>query len=312
MKTVAIYFSDPETLGYPLNKKFFFESYAEIIEKMAERGVKTVIVRNDSYQGAGTFANHFIWDGTTYQNAQAPITVDLIWNRDAANTIPEIQDCPMVNLKAFDAICRDKMKTYQTLKDFSSPTFLVQSFEEARTKVAKLEGERIVLKPQFGEQSEGVYIIKKEALEVSLYENWKNIIVQEFIDSSGGIPNLAEGVHEININMVNGNFAGARIKNMHEGVFVATVTGAKGGCEVHGIPFKKVPKDLWEIIKKLDKELERFNPRIYRADFAKGTQGYRLIEINSRPGVTHPEKEGELYWDFNGQIIESLISYLDQ
>lgn len=307
MKTVAIYFSSPGVLDYPLNKQMFFESYTELIEKLKERDVHAVVVRGNSYHEGGIFHSYFEWNGESFDLHDKAIKVDLIFNRDDQNIIPEIRDCPVLNHPDFDEICRDKVKTYEVLGEFCAKTFVVHSYKEALEHLGEIPGGKVVVKPRFGEQAQGVYVLDKSELKESLYASWDNILLQEFLDSSVGIPDVVEGLHEINVCVVNGSFAGARYKTPPQGSFITSATGQAGaGGTVQGLSFDQVPERLWRVVESLDTHLESFSPRLYRADFIHTEHGYRLVEINSRPGLMHPTKEGKFYWDFNGAILECL------
>lgn len=312
-KTIAIYFSDPNILGYPLNKKVFFESYAEIIEYLEKNDIEAIIARGDSYLQKGKFDHYFVWNKKekTYQKIDKPIKVDLIWNRDSENTIPRITDCQILNHPDFDEICRDKFLSYKVLPEFSAKTFLVNSYEELKKYLPKIKTKKIVLKPRYGEGCHGVYVLEEKEINNKLYADWKNIILQEFLDSSCGIDNLVKGLHEVNIFMINGKFAGARIKQPPEGKFVSSASGAVIG-KVWGIKFENIPSGLWKEIQKIDNKFLNYPLRLFRADFVHTTKNdYKLIEINSRPGVMHPEKEGkDFYWIFNGTVCKTIIDIL--
>ena len=300
-KVLAIYFSDPGVLDYPLNHHFYVESYAELIEYWTKHGLKVVIVRGDSYQGEGVFAFHSVWNGETYVAVDEPIKADLIWNRDSENTIPRIEDCPILNHPDFDELCRDKFKSYEKLRAISGRSFLVHSYKECAAHFSEFAGEKIVLKPRFGEGAYGVYILEADEITEGLYENWENILMQEFLDSSEGIEGLVEGHHEVNINIINGKFAGARIKKPAEGSLVSSANSAQKG-KVWGIKKEDIPTQLWEEVQKI--------ANIF-ADYVRTNKGdYRLIEINSRPGVMHTDKEGpEFYWDLNGTVAEVILEW---
>lgn len=166
-KVLWIYFSSPWALDYPLNKKVFFESYAEIIEHLEKLWIKAVIVRNNSYLWAGEFSHYFIWDWQTFSKVDKKIKIDLLWNRDSENVIPKIDDLEILNSFEFDEICRDKMKTYEVFKDFTAKTFLINSYEELLSKITEIDTQRIILKPRFWEQCQWVYAIKRMKLNLN-------------------------------------------------------------------------------------------------------------------------------------------------
>ncbi len=311
-KTLAIYFSNPEILGYPFDKKFFFESYAELSEYFEKYNIKMVIVRGSSYIGNATFNKYSYWDkrNKTYVAINAPIVINLIWNRDSKNTIPLIVDCPILNHHTLDEICRDKLLTFNTFKTISPKTYLIHRFSDLKHILPKIKTDKVVFKPRFGEQSIGVNIESKHDLRKDLYADWTDTLMQEFLDSSIGIPNLVDGLHEINIAMVNGLIAGARIKQPPKGKYISSATGAIIG-KTWGIPITQIPEQLLKISNEIDLKFSSFPIRLFRADYVyTKDNGYKLIEINSRPGLMHPLKEGPLYWEFNGTVAKAIINYL--
>ncbi|MDA1079522.1 MAG: ATP-grasp domain-containing protein [bacterium] len=314
-KTVAIYFSPPNVLDYPLSKQIYFEAYAEILEELENQGVTAVIVRADSYLNSGVFSKYTVWNKqkSEYQMVNRKILVDLIWNRDSENTIPKISDCAILNDQEFDDICRDKLKSYKLFSNISAPTFLIHAYASLADTLLKIKTELVVLKPRFGEGSYGVHVLKKNEVTRNLYNSWKNIIVQEFLDSSCGIQGLVVGLHEINIWVVNSKFAGARIKQPLKENLISSAAGASAGT-VRGIHQEQIPDDLWEKVLEIDKKVSKYSPRLFRADFVYTKQSeFKLIEINSRPGVMHAKKEGpEYYWDFNGAVVTAVVSYLNR
>ncbi len=310
-KIFWIYFSAPEVLDYPLDKKVFFEAYAEIIETLEKKWIKTVIVRNHNYLWDWYFSNYFIWNGETYEKIDEKIKVDLLWNRDSENLIPKIDDLEMLNRFDFDEICRDKIKTYEMFNEFSAETYLLNSYSDLEKNIDKIKTDKIVLKPRFWEWCQWIFIIDKDEIKEELYCNWSNVLLQEFLDSSCWVEWLVEWLHEINIFMVNWEFSGWRIKKPAEWNLISSATGASI-WKVWWIKQTDVPEKLFEELKKLDSKLTNFPLRLYRADFVYTTNwNYKLIELNSRPGVMHQDKEWkEFYWDFNWRIVDLVEDYL--
>ncbi len=310
MKKLAIYFSSPGVMDYPFTKSVFFESYCEIIDHLERQGIEVAVVRGNSYQKKGQWQPWFKKVGVEFLKQNTVFKSDLIWNKDDLNTFPVVRDCPVLNDVDFDEICRDKLKSSEFFGDISGKTFLLNSFEDYKKYVSELSSKKIVLKPRFGERAEGVFVLDRESVQPNLYESWKDILLQEFLDSSLGIPGMVEGIHEIQVFMVNGRFAGARIKDYPEGVYVASVTGKGVLATIFSVTRENLPAELWEIVQVLEEKVAKFNPRLYRADFVRTPKGYRMIEINSRPGIGHPEKDGPDYWFFNGKIVDVFCEFL--
>lgn len=310
MKVFWIYFSGPETLDYPLSKKVFFEAYAEIIEVLEKLWIKAVIVRNNSYIWKWVFSHYFIWDKWTYLRVEEEIKVDLLWNRDSENVIPKIDDLEILNRLEFDEICRDKVKTAQVLEEFSAKTFLLNSYEDLLENISKIPTEKIVLKPRFWEQCRGIYVINKDEIKKELYPEWKDILLQEFFDSSVWIDGLVSWLHEIQVFIVNWEFAWARVKQPAKWSYISSATW-ENIWTVRWLKKSEVSDDLLKEIKKLDSKFLNFPLRLFRADFVNTSKWYKLIEINSRPWVMHKDKEwADFYWDFNWRVVELIVDYL--
>lgn len=307
MKKLAIYFSPPGILDYPLNKKEYHEGYIEIIETLKEKGVDTYIVRGDSYKGNGIFSKYSFWDGKKFIGKEKKIKADLIYNKDNLNTIPKITDCPIINHSEFDEICRDKLKTAEFFPKISSKTILVNSYTEALIAIKKIDGKKIVLKERFGDEGRGIFVIDKKNIKKNLYKDWKDILVQEFMDSKVGLKGMAKGMHDISAYIVNDKILNGMLREPKKGSYLANI--ALGGSSKF-VSTKEMPKEMIGILKKINKKISKFYPLIARADFMNTDKGFKLVEINSRPGLEHKNWVGEKYWEFNSAIVDLIAKSL--
>lgn len=311
IKRVAFYFSSPGSYDYPFHKESYHESYGEVFAAIEKAGIEVVVVRADAYQGGSVFAPYDTWDGKAFTRHEEAIEVGLIFNRDDKNTIPRIEDCPIINPPEMDDICRDKLLASQVLSEVSMPTFATPTFEEAKAILPNLPGEKVVLKPRFGEQAQDVHVIDKADIRPDLYADWGEVITQGFIDSRVGVPGLVQGVHDLSVQVFNGHFVGAKIRQPapDSGSFISTVASG-GSMQVFG--FERMPEELWEKVEYIDRQFARFSPRMYRADFGNSPEGFRLIEINSRPGIANRDKEGADYWMFNKAMVEIVTEFFSR
>jgi glutathione synthase/RimK-type ligase-like ATP-grasp enzyme len=231
------------------------------------------------------------------------VKFDLIFNRDDKNTIPEIRDALVINHPDLDKLCVDKLATQKAFPDLSPFTAEINSYEEVTENIPKIKSSKIVLKKNFATEGRGIFIIEKEELKPELYDDWSNILLQEFIDNSVGIPGIVNGLHDIRICIINGNIINSFVRQPKEGSFLANI--AQGGSG-KSINFDEIPGELINLALKLDRQLEKYKPRIYAADFLNSPNGYRLMELNSRPAVQHPSWS-KSYEIFNNALIEMLI-----
>lgn len=309
-KKLAIYFSDPEPMGYPFNTHYpYWGIYQGIIKDVEKYGIEVYIVRGNSYLGKGIFSHGWqVRDGGVVAVDQ-PIMVDLIFNRDDKNTIPAIYDCLIINHPDLDRICVDKVETAELFPDLSPKTKAINSYKEFLQTVSEWSlntEDKIVLKKNFLTEGRGVYILPVKDLTESLYENWKNILVQEFIDSSIGIPDIIEGVHDIRVTTINGEPVYAYVRVPPPGSFIANV--ARGGTMIP-VAIDKLPANLLELIEKINNKFIQYRPNIFASDFFNSKNGFKLIEMNSRPAVLDPTAalEHKVYDD---KIVQMLVSTL--
>ncbi len=310
MKKLAIYFSDPEPMGYPFNSKYpYWEIYQDIIGQIEEHDIEVYVVRGVSYLGKGVFSHGWRVKNKHLVLVPSPITVDLIFNRDDKNTIPAIYDCPIINHPNLDRLCVDKVATAEFFPEYSPKTKRVDSFDEyvATAKEWMLQAnDKVVLKKNFLTEGRGVHIISTSEVVKELYETWRDVLVQEFIDSSLGIPGIIRGLHDIRVTTISGTPAYTFVRVPPEGSFIANI--ARGGTEIP-LTLDRIPRELLEIVGDVHKKLERYNPSIVASDFVNSRNGFKLIEMNSRPGVCDPDLS-EQDRRFNEMIVEMLVSIL--
>lgn len=308
-KVLAIYFSDPEPMGYPFNKDEYWGIYQSIIGILEERGVVVYIVRGDCYRGKGKFGHGWRIENGKLKMSTGEIQADLIFNRDDKNTIPRITDCPIINQPDLDELCLDKWATARLFLDLSPMSAYINDFAEWQTLFKKQTWkgrERIVLKKNFQTEGRGIHILPPQNINCELYESWNDILVQEFIDSSVGIPGLADGLHDIRVNVVNCQIIDGFIRVPKAGSFLANVSAGGTG---RSIEKTMIPAEVLALAAAINKKLSRYYPSLYTIDFMNSAVGYKLVELNSRPGVQLPNWPST-YHVFNSAIVNMLVGAL--
>jgi glutathione synthase/RimK-type ligase-like ATP-grasp enzyme len=109
------------------------------------------------------------------------------------------------------------------------------------------------------------------------------VIVQEFLDLSGGIPGIIQGPHDFRLIMVNGEVALCYVRTPPAGKLIANV--AQGGIfKIIDPPF--IPKEALEIALQLDRTLHEYEYRLYSIDMGRLRDGtWKIIELNTPPGL---------------------------
>ena len=308
-KTLAIYFSDLDPMGYPFNKDDYWEIYQSVIVKLEKSAIAVYIVRDDSYQGQGKFSGGWSVEGGKLELVDREIKADLIFNRDDKNTIPRITDCPIINHPDLDRLCLDKWETAKFFPILSPMSAYVNSFDEWKRLMEKEEwqkSEKIVLKKNFETEGRGIYILPAHEIKEDFYDDWHDILVQEFIDSSVGIPGLVSGLHDIRVPVVNGEVINAFIRTPKIGSFLANVSAGGTG---RSIEKALIPQEVSALVEGINQKLKKYFPSLYTIDLMNSPGGYKLVELNSRPGLLSPSESGDRNL-FNNAVVKMLTEIL--
>ena len=163
------------------------------------------------------------------------------------------------------------------------------------------------MKKNFETEGRGISVIKSNELKSDLYSDWSDILVQEFLDASVGIDGLVDGLHDFRIAVVNDVEKNAYIRVPAPGKLLANVAlGASG----FSVPIEKIPDDLEEIMVVIRGRLKKYFPNVYSVDFLNTKDGFKLIELNSRPSVQHPDWV-KTYKVFNDAVVKMLIEAIN-
>ncbi len=306
-KKIAIYFSEEEKYSYPLNQERYLVPYFEMSQKIEKENIEVYIVRWNSYIWEWIFNKSYRFNKNGELDECSEIKVDLILNRDSKNTIPKIDDCLVINKQEFDDFCRDKVKTFKRFPKISPITKEINSFEEYKKQIEInnfLDEDIITLKKNFWEWGKWIYIWKVWELKESYFENWKDILFQEFLDSSIWIEWIVDWMHDIRITVINNKIIASNIRQPKKWSYLANF--AQWGTWF-SVDIEKIPKELLDIVNNIIiPEFKEYSPSLYSIDFMNSRKWFKLIEFNSRPWVQHISIVKK-YYIFNNALAELLI-----
>lgn len=283
MSIVAVYFSDPEPEGAPFNKLngTYRRGYVQLATQIGELGGKCCFVRGkDTFLGGGSFTKCF-WpeaDGSMREEA-GPIQADIVLNK--GDDLEFDDGTKVVNDPQFHGFCNDKPATYRTFKTVSPVSIVVRGKLQLENALKRVPGQTVVAKPATGAGSKGVVIGTHE--EVLAADHVYPVIVQEWIDSSAGIPGICEGRHDLRFIIIAGILALVAVKTPKEG---SLVYGLGAGGRFRILDDGEVPLDAWEMVEAIDGRLDHYPSRYYSVDVARRSDGkWFLIELNSPSGI---------------------------
>ncbi|MCL2444989.1 ATP-grasp domain-containing protein [Candidatus Saccharibacteria bacterium] len=303
-KTIAIYVStatdtQPPTFNTPDNAL----GYADLFRFIIKHGGQPIITydADSTYLGNSRFNQYWIAelanDQISYKKIDSEITVDLLYDK---NRFP-YSDLKKLNPDKIKQICNDKYSSYLLSPDMSSTSFLINTPEQLDTLRATYSQQRIVIKELDGLGGEKVFIGN-----LANYHNNFNypLIFQEFIDTSSGLPDLANGIHDLRIALFNGQPIHGLLRyptNPDE-----LRTNLYLGGKVQALFINQIPTDAIKLAQEIDRRFQTDSPRFFAADFGFDGQNWKLFELNNMPGIWSKR----LYGDANDEYLELLAKNL--
>ncbi len=293
---------------YPFTIKKYRVSYFDFFT-IAKQHFAIYIVRGGRYYcDSGRFRQGYYFHKDKFEPCAHTINAAVIYDKGFYDT-PSFRgghDWTAVNNGRLKRILNDKYKTYQLFKQYSKLTYVVQSKTELRKQLTYLTTDLVVYKPISGYEGIGIVIGKREKI-LKAVKKFPGII-QDFIDTGGGIPGICGSYHDLRILIMDGRVVEVFVRIPKRGTLLANV--AQGGT-LKEIPKGKIPVRARTIVKKIDTRLKRYGHRIYSIDlgFENGTP--YLFEINAQPGL--PNKRCKLYYEaWHQELLRTLRGTLDQ
>jgi len=275
MKRIAVFFKHPNIKDYPFTKREYWNSYRELDSEIQKAGGEFYIVRdNSTYLGNGEFSKSWQFKNDDLIET-GRIKVDKIYDKGEFETDGKVD---VLNNEFINEVCTNKYKTYQLFEEFCPKTFLVKNENEFLEALKYLRDEKKVIKPIDGEEGCDVFIGDDEYLKNCKYKF--PMLVQEFLDTSDGIPGIYKGIHDLRLVFINGEIIYSFYRTPPAGKLLANV--AQGGKLIL-IPKEKIPNQVFKISEIIKKNFQ--NDYCFGVDigFVKGEP--KIIELNSRVGL---------------------------
>lgn len=276
---IAVYFKPPGFEDYPFNDVEFRQAYHEMGELIVKRGARFFVVRGEeSYRGKNAFSHGWEYVDSHFVRREGPITVDLIWNRDPfPDATAKIVDDPELF-----ALLDNKMDVYCLFPHLFPRTEIVRDKSALAPALLQLETDRIVGKPIDGGCGRGVMIGSREEI-MSKIASFPYLL-QEFIDTSGGIPGIIDGTHDLRLITIEGEIILTYLRTPKAGTLISNV--ALGGKEVK-LDTASLPQETIAIFREVDLVLAKYPRRFYCVDMGRDRSGtWKLIELNGTPGMS--------------------------
>lgn len=306
MKSVCVFFSEPGIYDYPFTEAMYLQSYTEFSQELQKQGGELIVVRGvDSYLGNGKFHNSWkITEGGLVETG--PVVADVIFDRGTRGNLVTDGTVPILNVPEVNDICSDKWKSYQLFPEYSPLTKLVNSDRELADALAVITTEKVVVKPLEGEGGIGIFIGSREAFRQEVPQPEYPVLVQEWLDSSGGIPGIVDSLHDFRVTLLDGVFLFSFLRTPPPNGMKANIS--EGG-ELIVIEKERIPKEFWDVVAFVENYMSQYPSRMYSIDLALTPNGPRIIELNSRVGLLENSRH-PVFVECKRKLAEKLISLI--
>ncbi|MFC1651607.1 RimK family alpha-L-glutamate ligase [Patescibacteria group bacterium] len=213
---------------------------------------------------------------------------------------------PIINDPYFEQICADKFISYLTFPDLIPKTVLIDRYSDPLKLSQQFESKKVVLKPPDGFGGRGVEILNKDKLKNKKID--AGMIMQEFIDTTGGIPGIAKGAYDLRLFMINEEIAYAYYRVAKKGELLSNI---HRGAKMINIENKDIPSSTLPLVKKILDRFKTFECKIFTIDLFFDRKGKPyVVEINSKPGLFFYKEDKKLQTEVYLKMIDAYKIYL--
>lgn len=287
---VVILFTPDSAFDYlssPFQKKIYADAYSTLAQiARTENILLSRAALNWFDEDTGCFRFTWSWTGTTWERSEN-VTPDCLYDKSSTN--PHLYPLkkklatlyPVVNHPDFSFHAGSKLLISKAFSSFTKPYFSIKDDQSLINILPRIPGSRVVLKPERGNSGNGVLIIEKNTLNP--YVLTYPLLVQEFVDSSKGIPGIMTGLHDLRLIYVNETFIYAYYRTPREGSLLANV--AQGGT-LTMVEKECIPNSVWPVVQTVQAYYRSFSPKIYTIDliFDQRERPW-IVELNTMPGL---------------------------
>jgi hypothetical protein len=277
---IAIFCKELKAGGDPFSNDFYWQAYQELFFALKAKGINVYFATdNNAYRGYGLFDVVYSLSKRGSINDLKPVEkveVDLVFDRGGFIG----GDVLMINPPIITKIAQSKIEMYEYFADFQPYSLVGNTKRQVEKAIERVPSDKVVVKEPEGYGGNEVYIgEKKDVLEE--FPDRYPLLVQEFLDTSTGIPGQLTGVHDARVRLCGSEIVSYFLRSAEEGKYHANI--AQGGEGAY-LDVKDVPAELMKTAKLIDSLFDD-QPRFYSLDFMHTEKGWKLIELNSYVGL---------------------------
>lgn len=287
-KKILIYFTQKEVAADPYaHMPERREIYWSIFREGKNRGFDMYLgVKPTIHHGGMEFENVLFFTGEQFEFKEERVIFDAIFDRSPRKDFPTPDiDHKTLNTLAFKKLANNKDRTYELLSDYMPKTFPIASEQDFKNALAQFHPEEMaVFKPVDSFGGKGVIITEAKNMTSGLFVPERKFILQKFVDTSHGVPDIISGRHDLRIIIMNGTPIMLQAREPKPGELRANINQG-GRC--FEFPYEKVPAALQSIVSIVHPIIDTaFSSPFYSIDFGVDSDGTPYIfEINDQIGL---------------------------
>ena len=171
-----------------------------LLDFCVARGWEAYVLTKRTYQGNAVFNGGWLFENGKFKKVYDPIKIDLVYDRSAGVKFPIAGDNSIVwvNNLDFKILAWDKWKGYKEIGEYMPKTFWLTDQKDIKKYIGRVKTDWVVVKPYNGLKGIGIFIgPRQKATSFEFGSKFKHYILQEFLDTSGGIPGITPGLHDL-------------------------------------------------------------------------------------------------------------------
>jgi len=290
-------------LGHePFSSDYYWQAYQDLLLALKSLGADAYFVTdNNSYRGYGIFeVAYTIEHKTTLDSliAVRNVQVDLVFDRGGFVG----RDVTTINPARLLKMGNNKIEMFRHFGTFQPRSAVCLTHDAVIAAFRRIPGEKIVVKEPEGQGGKEVYIGTKADILRQIPDTLP-VLVQEFMDTSAGVPGFVDGVHDVRLSVCGGKIIGYYVRSAQAGSYHSNVS--RGGKMVFYEP-SHVPHELRRMVRKIDDHF-RGMPRYYAIDFMYTPKGWKLLELNPYLALL-PETDGPEARNTSAALADYLVA----
>lgn len=246
---------------------------------------------------------------TAYEISDTPIAPDALRNRSlhTISLLSAVGDAPLLPHPLLSILSADKFQQATVFRQRMPRTVLLAEFLSLKS-VQNLFTDRIVLKHRYWSGWKDISLVDKSDIinNKEIYKlKRKEYVVQEYIDFSGWIPDLAVGIHDFRIVVLGGEKKYVEIREPKDKNEFRSNVALWWHMALYDIDI--IPPALHEILDTMISLVTKIcgESMFCSFDFGYANDTWYLIEINSSPWIEFDEHDLER----QKQVYQDLAEY---